>query len=138
MTVPDPKPRAVGVVFRRDKLALIRRRKNGRTYYVFPGGKLKAGERPRKGVAREVREETGLRAEIVCKLFRKSVFGRMEHWFLMSTEDKQLRLGGPEALRNRPSNHYEPIWVRWDELPELDPMPPGIWERLVELIEPGA
>ena len=34
-------------------------------WWAFPGGRLRAGEDPERGVVREVREETGLAVEVV-------------------------------------------------------------------------
>ena len=57
MSAASSKPRAVGVVLQDSRVALLRRHKEGRTYHVFPGGKIKAGEKPKHAALREVLEE---------------------------------------------------------------------------------
>jgi 8-oxo-dGTP diphosphatase len=79
-----------GVVVRDDgKILVIRRRDNG--HYQAPGGVLEQHERIEDGLAREIREETGFRAEperltgiykhmglgVVAFVFRARVVGGM-------------------------------------------------------------
>jgi 8-oxo-dGTP diphosphatase len=58
------KARAAVVLICTDKIALIERHRNGRHYYVFPGGKVEAGETPARAAAREAEEELGLVVKI--------------------------------------------------------------------------
>ncbi len=50
------------VLDQRDRVLLMRRRDHGN--WEPPGGVLKPGEQPDEGVAREVREETGVEVEV--------------------------------------------------------------------------
>ncbi|MGA7853783.1 MAG: NUDIX domain-containing protein [Candidatus Acidiferrales bacterium] len=52
---------------------LVCQRRRGDTFelmWEFPGGKLKAGETAAEGLARELREELGVEAEVGAELFR--------------------------------------------------------------------
>jgi 8-oxo-dGTP diphosphatase len=52
---------------------LVCQRRRGDTFelmWEFPGGKLQAGEKPAAGLARELREELGVEAEVGAELFR--------------------------------------------------------------------
>ncbi|WP_425992019.1 NUDIX hydrolase [Afipia sp. DC4300-2b1] len=54
-------------IFRDGKILLVRRaREPAKGVYTFPGGRVEFGESLHEALAREVREETGLRIEIVA------------------------------------------------------------------------
>jgi 8-oxo-dGTP diphosphatase len=61
-----------GVIQWEGKLLVCQRRR-GDTFglmWEFPGGKLQAGETPAQGLARELREELGVDAEVGAEMFR--------------------------------------------------------------------
>ncbi|HGY08890.1 MAG TPA: NUDIX hydrolase [Oceanithermus profundus] len=60
--MPEAVPGAGGLVFNARGEVLLIRDKNG--YWVFPKGHVEAGETPQETATREVREETGVRAEV--------------------------------------------------------------------------
>ncbi|MBX9574344.1 MAG: NUDIX hydrolase [Caulobacteraceae bacterium] len=66
MTLPAPVP-AVGVIcFRGDEVLLIRRGKAPRLgQWSIPGGRVEPGERLADTALRELREETGVEAELL-------------------------------------------------------------------------
>lgn len=57
------------VVFSDGRILLIKRRTPVfKGYWALPGGKMVKGESPEEALVREIREETGLRVEIVQKI----------------------------------------------------------------------
>ncbi len=46
------------------RVALIKRMRAGRTYYLFPGGGVEEGETPEQAAIREAREELGADVEL--------------------------------------------------------------------------
>lgn len=63
----------VAAVIEKDGLVLIAQRKKGGRHslkWEFPGGKVEPGESPRVALARELREELGIEAEIGVELAR--------------------------------------------------------------------
>ena len=63
----------VAAVIEWDGKLLVCQRRRGDTFglmWEFPGGKLRTGERPAQGLARELREELGVDAEVGAEVFR--------------------------------------------------------------------
>ncbi len=63
----------VAAVIERDGMVLIAQRKKGGRHglkWEFPGGKVEAGETPRAALARELKEELAIDAEIGMELTR--------------------------------------------------------------------
>jgi 8-oxo-dGTP diphosphatase len=69
VTPPQPSHAQLAVsaaIFRDDKILLVRRaRSPAKGFYSLPGGRVEFGEALHSALHREVREETGLRIEIV-------------------------------------------------------------------------
>ena len=63
-----PKVAVRGVVFRGDRILLVRELEDGR--WTLPGGWADAGEGPRTAVEKEIREETGYSAATSSQAFK--------------------------------------------------------------------
>jgi 8-oxo-dGTP diphosphatase len=55
------KVRVAGLVIKNSRLLLLNHHKDRESYWVLPGGGVEFGERARKGLEREFREELGIR-----------------------------------------------------------------------------
>jgi ADP-ribose pyrophosphatase YjhB (NUDIX family) len=69
-----PKVDVRGVVFREDKLLLVRERSDGR--WTLPGGWADVGQSPAENVVREVHEESGFQTRAMKML---AIFDRSKH-----------------------------------------------------------
>lgn len=106
---------AVGIV-RKDNCVLLvhRTKKEGNLSWVFPGGKLEAGESSKTAVIREIREETGVSCEAI-RLLETKVHpdtGVMISYWLCTPVDG-------EAVNAEPDKATQVIWATPQQAQEL-------------------
>jgi ADP-ribose pyrophosphatase YjhB (NUDIX family) len=58
-----PRLRVAAVVIRDKQVLVVRHRKEGREYYLLPGGGVNRGEGMTEALSREIEEETGLKVQ---------------------------------------------------------------------------
>jgi 8-oxo-dGTP diphosphatase len=108
----------VAAVIERDQRILIGQRKPGGRHalkWEFPGGKVEPGEQPRTALARELREELGIEAQIGAEIERYDFLyipGRVTrliffHVTEFSGEVRNLEFAGL-------------AWPRREQLPDYD------------------
>lgn len=117
--------RAVAVIVKNNKVALIHRKKEGRDYWVFPGGGVENGETPEDAAVREVKEELSIDCKVVKLFFSVESYpgGNKDPYFLCTTEDNEIELGGPEKQRQSKENWYSPQWVELEKVKHLNLLP---------------
>lgn len=113
----NPEVSAGGVVVGGDKVLVIR---HARGEWIMPKGHLEPDEGPEEAALREVREETGLVAEILAPLGEtRYVYRRKGEtllrpkrvlWYLMRplSNPGELRLASGEGL-------LAAVWLSWEE-----------------------
>jgi mutator protein MutT len=133
------KPRACALVLNEcQQILLIHRIKDGREYWVFPGGGVESGETAEQAVIREVEEETSLMADNISLLFEQFNAGRKESYFLVGTAPGKIELGnGPEKLKQSASNAYTPQWVDTEKLGAINVQPKTAVSKLQRLLQQG-
>jgi 8-oxo-dGTP diphosphatase len=126
------------VIVQDGRVALIKRIRAGRTYYLFPGGGVEAGETPEQAAIREAHEELGVDVELAEPRYEED-FDRSRFVYF------DARIVGGEfgtglwpdhaerstEARERSGTH-EPVWVPLDELRAVDVRP----RALVKLLAP--
>lgn len=117
--------RAGVVLIEDDKVALIERYRDGRHYYVFPGGGADRDETPEQAAIREMEEETGLRVIIKRKVVEVHFELSLQHYFLAERVSGVYGTGlGEEYTDADPDNPaegiYVPIWMPVAELSERE------------------
>ncbi|HDY7489310.1 TPA: NUDIX domain-containing protein [Vibrio vulnificus] len=107
------------------EILLIKRFKEGRNYWVFPGGGAEPGELLEQAIVREVFEETSLRIDNYQEIFSVVNCGRKEHFYLVNVQffEPKLSLHSPERQTQSSSNRYELTWVKLNDLSKLDLVP---------------
>jgi 8-oxo-dGTP diphosphatase len=107
-----------GLIERKGRLLICQRRRGSLfgLQWEFPGGKLRAGEAPRAGLARELREELRSTARIGREIWRTV---HRYHQFDSATEITffEVRQALPEP-RNLAFERM--VWVRPGDLPKYE------------------
>ncbi len=109
--------RIVGIIIKNNKILLIRRIKNEREYYVFPGGGTEKGETEEDTLRREIKEELSLEIKKSEKIFEMQNQGNKEVYFLIENFTGKVKLGGPEKERMNKQDQY---YLEWKELSKIN------------------
>ena len=105
---------------------MIRRVREGRTYFVFPGGGIGRAETPADAAIREAREALGVRVVLGPRLLIEEFRGQTVHYFSALIVGGEFGAGpGGEARSSgtTDSGTYDPVWMEVTELPHHDVRP---------------
>jgi 8-oxo-dGTP diphosphatase len=127
------------IVIRGGRLAAIERFRQGRHYWVLPGGGVEEGETIAQGAVREAAEELGIPVRLGT--LRAIVHGRdasgrrTRHWCFDAAADSDdiMVAGGPEASGPPEWGTYKAVWLSLDRLEPQRMWPPA----LAELVAAG-
>lgn len=122
------------VFLKDDKILLIHRFKNGKEYYVAPGGGIEEGETPEEAAIREAKEETSLDIVLGKKISEVEESNVHTKLFFVESFEGKLELGGPEAEKNGPENSYSLEWFPVSNLKDVLLYPESLVDDLVEFI----
>mgnify|MGYP001496438931 CR=1 FL=1 len=128
--------RAAAIIIKEGKILLIHRIKNGKQYFVFPGGGVEKGERTEETVMREVKEELNLDVLNIEKLlFQIKNQGRKELYFLIKDFSGIVEFGGEEKEIMNENNQYYPVWISFEEMKKLKNLyPEEAKEKAIKLL----
>jgi 8-oxo-dGTP diphosphatase len=111
-----PRGAASAAIFRGDEVLLIERGKEGpfRGLWSLPGGRIEPGEPVRAAVLREVREETGVVAELVGVLdihdvIRRHPAGDLASHYLLAVFYGRWISGAPVAGDDATAARFVPL-----------------------------
>lgn len=129
------------IIIHENKILLIHRIKEGKEYYVLPGGKIEYGETPEEAAIREVKEETSLTIEIEKLLWEHSEHfkdkfrdeKREGYYFLAKSFEGKLELGGPEKKLQSEDNRYVLEWFLISELKNILMYPKDIKKEIIKI-----
>src|SRR5918911_3704154 len=112
--------RAAVVLREESRVALIRRRRDGHTYFVFPGGGIRLHETPADAATREARDELGVRVVLGPRLLIEEFRGQTVHYFSALIVGGDFGTGtGSEIVTSGTTERgtYEPMWMEISQLP---------------------
>ena len=121
------------VVVDAGRVALIRRHRGGRLYYLFPGGGVEAGESDEIAAVREALEELGVHVQITRLLGTVTYGTSTQVYFEANATGGQFGTGdGPEMSSPADSadGSYEPVWHPVNELAAIDVRPAALASML--------
>lgn len=135
-TRPSGARRRAGiVVFDQGRVALIRRRRDGLRYHLFPGGGVEPGETDEDAAIREAHEELGVQVEIVRRL-GTVVFGTSTQIYFEARVTGGTFGTGTGSEMSSPaesaSGSYEPIWLPLVDVASADVRPATLAAMLVD------
>lgn len=114
-------------------VALMKRVRDGRTYFVFPGGGVETGETSEEAAVREAREELGVTVLVLRLVAVDQWRDRHEYFYRAEIVAGQFGTGaGPEYQGQGYWGSYQPVWVEISRLAELDLRPPELGAALAE------
>jgi 8-oxo-dGTP diphosphatase len=132
--------RAAAIIIANNHIALIKRRRAGRLYYVFPGGQIEEGESPEQATIREIEEELGLNIAIdrliVQVMFRK----KKQYYFLSHITGGKFGTGqGPEMRGLYPPENgsYRAVWMPVASILRENVLPRTVAEVVAAAIRQG-
>ena len=115
--------RAVAIIIKHRKVLLVHRIREGREYWILPGGSIAHGESPEQACCREAKEETGLCIRILKHVLTWKRDGRTEVYFVAQPAGGSLALGEPERSRHFEANQYMLEWVGLRGFNEINFLP---------------
>lgn len=124
--------RSAVILIEQGCVALIKRVKNGRCYYTFPGGKVEGNETLEAAAKREAFEELGLVVEI-GRCFIAVPYNGTQYYYYATRQSGIFGRGtGEEFIDMKVHDTYEAVWMPLQELRRRDIIPVEVVEKLLE------
>ena len=126
--------RSAVILLREGELALIKRERDGRRYYLFPGGGVEESESLEAAAAREALEELGLTIRVGRLVALSKAPARKQYYFLAQIVGGQFGTGAGEELNssaNSRKGSYRPVWMKISDLRDHDVRPGSLRDLIV-------
>jgi 8-oxo-dGTP diphosphatase len=145
--------RAGVIVIRDGRIALIERVRDGRQYWLLPGGGTEPGETPAQAAQREAEEELGVPVRLgplrVLVHHPQADGTMLLHWYFgADIATDTIMVTGPELEEPAESGSYTAVWLELSQIASRTVWPAGVarlvaanrgnWSgTVVELVEPA-
>lgn len=109
--------RVAAIIIKDGKILLLRRVRDGKEYFVFPGGALEKGETQEEAIIREVKEELGIDTKLDKLAFQIINRGDEESYFLVKEFSGTPKWQETEKFTEK--DQYHPLWVDLEKAKNL-------------------
>jgi ADP-ribose pyrophosphatase YjhB (NUDIX family) len=115
-------PRAQCIVYRGNKLLMVKHRHRGVEWWCLPGGGVEEGETPTEATIRELREECNVEGTIVRETSVVTHFeaGVQAYTYLVDIGDQEPGMGHDPEFEEDEQVLADVRWVALDEVSERD------------------
>ena len=127
--------RAAAILICDGRVALIERKRQGKLYYVFPGGTVEDGETKEKACIREVHEELGWDIDVGNMISDVIFEENHQYYYMCKIKDGVFGTGdGEEYSGNLPTERgtYKPVWMNLSDITCNPVYPECVCELLVK------
>jgi ADP-ribose pyrophosphatase YjhB (NUDIX family) len=124
--------KVLAVIIKDNKILLMRRVKNGRKFFVFPGGRIKIKENLELAVKRAIKQEFDIEIKIETFLFRLENKGRTEFYFLAKGYQGEPKISGEKRQIIDENNQYYLEWKNLSTLKKLSNLHPNEAKNRIE------
>ncbi|HOJ32008.1 MAG TPA: NUDIX hydrolase [Candidatus Hydrogenedentes bacterium] len=133
--LPVIRIRVAPIILQDDNILLVRHVKQGKTYWLLPGGGVEYGESVAEALAREVKEETNLDIQVGDLVFVNDSIPPDRHRHVLNLYFLAFVVGGTLRIGDD-SNLAELRFMPLAELPHLE-FYPDIRTELLKAIQMG-
>lgn len=124
--------RAGVAIIKDSKILLIKRIKNDEQYYILPGGGVESEETPLDAAIREVKEELGIKVNIVDQIAEFEHRGNIEYYYIAKDFAGEINGNGDSNLND--AIHDEVLWLDVSQIEKINLLPAKIKAILIEKI----
>ncbi|MBP8591395.1 NUDIX domain-containing protein [Candidatus Shapirobacteria bacterium] len=133
--------RIAGIIFSKsgESVALIERYKDGRHYFVFPGGGMETTDRSKKdALLREIKEETNLFVKVISQPYQIDILGHSRQFFYICRHaEGELSIVGEEEGKQSANYQYLIGWFPMADLRKKKVYPLEVRDWLLEDFSSG-
>ncbi len=132
--------RVRAIIIASESILLIKRHRENRQYFVFPGGGVEQGETPHAALAREVLEETGLVIDVGREVASVTFPDHVQRFYLASRTGGELGTGTGPEYTDPAWNHrgtYQPVWLPLADVSQKLVYPADVAALVVKATEAG-
>lgn len=129
--------RAAGILIQNNSIALMHRIKNGKEYYVIPGGGVEENETTEEATIREIKEEVGIDVKVIKKMYEYKDEKSSQLFYLVEQTGGVFGTGeGPEFITpNSNKGYYHMEMISFEDISKINLVPEEIKIKLIEDIK---